>query len=107
MADGFGTPEFDVRWRQGGFFDALNKSRNWEGKATPAEMTGMNCQNIAGHLAEMKKAMARVQAAIERIELDIRPGLSNGRVEPLHLDRNLEALGGWLATLLQHYDDFY
>lgn len=103
-ADSWGTPVFNERWRQGGFFDAMNRSTENSGKATPAEMTRMNAENaLTRGTGEMRKAMGKLQAAMDRIELNLRSGKSGGRVDAIHFDRDAEAIGGWLATVMGAY----
>lgn len=103
----YGSEAFKQQWRQRGFFVALDTLTG--GKATPAEMRQMNCRLMRTKIAEMRQELARMQSALDRIDHDTMAGANGGRVEQLHLERNVVELGGWIASALESYTmmDFY
>lgn len=103
----YGSEAFKQLWRQRGFFVALDALTG--GKATPAEMRQMNCRLMRTKIAEMRKELARMQSALDRIDHDTMAGANGGKVEQLHLERNVVELAGWIASALESYSmmDFY
>lgn len=103
----YGSEAFKELWRQRGFFVALDALTG--GKATPAQMRQMNCRLMRTKIAEMRKELARMQSALDRLDHDTMAGANGGKVEQLHLERNVVELGGWIASALESYSmmDFY
>ena len=98
----YGSNEFKQLWRAKGFFVALSAITG--GKATPEQMRSMNARLIDDRLAESRKEVAKISAALERIKLNIQPALQGGKADEVLLEQNIIALGGWIASILESYD---
>lgn len=102
----YGTPAFRELWRKSGFFAALDSSAV-HGKATAAEMRSMNCRHMREKLPEIRKEVARLAAALDRVNHDTLAGAAGGKVEHQHFERDVVEMGGWIASLLESYGVFY
>ncbi|MBL8218878.1 MAG: hypothetical protein JNL62_06600 [Bryobacterales bacterium] len=104
----YGTEAFKELWRQRGFFAALDSSPR-HGQSSVEEMRRLNCSLMREKIAEMRKELARMQSVLERLDHDTMAGSAGGKVEQLHLERNVVEMGGWIASVLESYAmmDFY
>jgi len=104
----YGTEQFKELWRQRGFFPALDSSPR-HGKSSVEEMRRLNCHLMREKIAEMRKELSRMQSVLDRLDHDTMAGFTGGKVEQLHLERNVVEMGGWIASVLESYSmmDFY
>jgi len=104
----FGTEAFKELWRQRGFFAALDSSPR-HGKSSVEDMRRLNCRLMREKIAEMRKELARMQSVVDRLDHDTMAGAAGGKVEQMHLERNVIEMGGWIASVLESYAnlDFY
>lgn len=98
----FGTPAFKELWRQKGFFAALDSSPR-HGKSTAESFRAMNSNMMREKIPLIRKELARLGAVIDRLNHHTMAGSNGGKVENLHLERDIVELGGWIASLMAAY----
>lgn len=98
----YGTEEFKELWRRRGFFVAVETITPTD-KATPADFRRLNATVMRDAAVKLRKEIARMQAAVDRIEHELQTGVAGGKMNQVHLEPNIVEVGGWIASTLQSF----
>ena len=101
----FGTPAFKDRWRKSGFFPAVDLIP-LDARGKPKDFRSLNARILRDNIARARKALAKAEAALQRIEQNILPGSVGGKIDQAKLEPNVIALCGWVATAAAEMQGF-
>jgi hypothetical protein len=95
----FGTPAFKEKWRKEGFFPAVDQIPP-QAKGDTRGFRSLNARALRDFIARTRKDLARAEAALARLEQNIRPGDVGAKIDQTKLEQNIVALCGWVATVV-------